>query len=448
MALSLLAAGACQFDPGGGAAPGDGGTFADTGVPVIDAGPVPDAPPGTPDADVVCTPNATACEGRTLHTCNSTGDDYVSSVECAFTCEDNARCTVASNVPQDDQLACDVGVPLTPAGNVVLEADRITCDGTCGDGPMIEGQVVGGVTWYCLSEVNIAGTRTITAAAGLDRAVLFFVDQRATIAGTIRLDGGDALVGGTGATPGAGGPGGGDGGGLQLGEPERGDGSCGGPPGQTRGGGGNRVGGGGAGGGHGGAGGNGGDGLTSSGGGEFAPGGNSVGVCGMATLEPLVGGSGGGAGGDGSCGSCSWPGGGGGGAIQISARGGVVVSGAIIATGGDGISRIDGENGRGGGGGGGAGGAILLEGPTVDATNLVVDGGRGGSAAAGPGGIGATGGQINGAVGATADANNEGGSGGGGAGGRIRLNASATPSCTGVSSPSASCTTGSLQASP
>jgi hypothetical protein len=456
--MSLLAAGACQFAPGGETAPGDGGTLADSNVPGIDAAPIPDAPPGTPDVGVIpieCTPNQTECTtGRTLRTCNSTGDGFA-TVECAFTCEDNgeARCTVASNLPEQDQRACDGDARLTPSGDVQLEADRLTCPGGCGGGRNeIIGQVAGDVIWYCLSEVNIPGGVTVAAEAGLDRAVLFFVDGNATIAGAISIDGGDAQIGQS--AGGAAGPGGGAGGALSNGTGQLGGGECRGGGGQTRRGSANdRVGGGGAGGGHRGRAGDGGDGRSPAGPlGTPVPGGEADDrSCGTESLVPLVGGSGGGGGGDGNCGGdCGWPGGGGGGAIQISARGGVNVTGPIDASGGVGAGSLTGDNSRGGGGGGGAGGAILLEGSTVTAgaSSLSVAGGTGGGAGGGLGGAGAAGGQVNGTGGADAGGQGQGGPGGGGGGGRIRLNASAPPSCLNVSSPSASCTEGDLRSSP
>ncbi|HLU67206.1 MAG TPA: hypothetical protein VKZ63_13070 [Kofleriaceae bacterium] len=451
-----VALGACSFDSSGAGGSGDGGPRPDGSGGGDDGG----GPDG--GGDVTCQPDQTVCVGRVLETCNATGDGFVEAerVVCPLTCEANARCTEASNIPADDQRTCGEGAPaLTPvAGATVVLSDpgggaRITCS-DCGEGPLVieaagvveQGEV--DLAWFCLSEVDIPDGVTVTASGSLP-AIAFLVDGPANLAGGISLPGGDA----TETAAGAGGPGGFAGGALATGDGEDeepgnpGGGPCGGAGGARAGDDGNHAAGGGGGGGHRGSGGEGGDGVSPNGNDTAGGGGAGPGGCGQDTLEPLVGGSGGASGADGSCGPCGWPGGGGGGAIQISSRVMVAVSGPISAQGGTGYGVASGNDGRGGGGGGGGGGAILLEAPTVAVSGrLRVDGGAGGAAGGGPGAPGAAGPSQNGATAADGNNNAEGGPGGGGGGGRVRLNGVTPPACPGPAgiSPSASCTTGAL----
>jgi hypothetical protein len=209
---------------------------------------------------------------------------------------------------------------------------------------------------------------------------------------------------------------------------------------------------GGAGGSYGSSGGAGGDGGS---GGPLA-GGRPGPVYGNLEISPLVGGSGGGAGVPGlGAGGDGAGGGWGGGALQISARGHIVVSssGVIDASGDGGFEGRDQntDSARGSGGGGGSGGALLLEAPYVLVEgSLTANGGGGGAAfcdaAAGlelrgswggwdelpaPGGTPVAGCDDRGEGGAGSDA--EGGAaedgqsavkagGGGGGAGRIRIN--------------------------
>jgi hypothetical protein len=448
---------ACHFDP---SAAGDGDE-GDEGA--TDDGPSSDGlPPGSDggaDAGPVsCTPNERSCNGRLLRTCNSTGDGFSSQTTCPFTCEDGDHCTVASNVDQTAQENCGVNAPtarlVPPSGatvNLSSEGNgRITCDPNCGEATVTSIDAVGvtnqaetdvDVAHFCLSEMNIGSDVTFTVQAGVPRSFAFLVTGNAVIAGTIPFDGRDAPEN----TAGTAGPGGGAGGSLSGSVGQPGDGAC---PGR----GGARlgqsmteiVGGGGGGAGHGSAGGQGGNGRLSSG--QFAVGGDPGGVCLAPTVSPLVGGSGGGGGGDGACGgNCGWPGGGGGGGIQISAAGGIDVSGTIRANGGAGFGTTGAP--AAGGGGGGAGGAILLEGPsvTVRAGALLVEGGRGGDSGGGNGGNGAAGELDTGGNGQTGNQDLEGGAGGGGGGGRVRINARTQPSCTGLTSPANVCSTGPLE---
>ncbi len=160
-------------------------------------------------------------------------------------------------------------------------------------------------------------------------------------------------------------------------------------------------------------------------------------IVGVGRLVPLTMGCAGGRGGGGTN-----PGRGGG-AIQISARGSLVVSGRIEASGGGGGN----ATGIAAGSGGGAGGGILLEAETLNLTGAQLcanggGGGGGGAQASSPlaqdatcslaaargggsgtatvGGAGATG-TIQAGVGQTANASS-GGAGGGGGPGWIRIN--------------------------
>lgn len=195
-----------------------------------------------------------------------------------------------------------------------------------------------------------------------------------------------------------------------------------------------------------GGGGGGGLGSTGGDGGPMTPGPGGP-VVGNISLVPLVAGSGGGGGGS--------PGGGGGrggGAVQISARGSINVSGTINACGqgGDGgtiemiMDMTTGEItiATGGGGGGGSGGSVLLEAHAVSIDGIVAaNGGAGGqgsftddSQVDGADGdpevvpAPSTGGNNAGGAGSGLDGvagdgltDTEGGGGGGGAG-RIRIN--------------------------
>lgn len=136
--------------------------------------------------------------------------------------------------------------------------------------------------------------------------------------------------------------------------------------------------------------------------------------------ETLRGGGGGGAGnGDGSL---FGVGGAGGGAIQISTRGTLTVSGRIVSRGSSGAPGRGGSGNDAAGGGGGSGGFILLEGSLVDVSGGVDATGAPGGSGDGGGGGGAAGGGAAGSNGgdggdhsAAFDAGN-GGGGGGGAG--------------------------------
>ena len=107
---------------------------------------------------------------------------------------------------------------------------------------------------------------------------------------------------------------------------------------------------------------------------DGAPGGAGGQPRGDGDLSPLLGGCSGGRPGD--CNQTE--GGAAGGAMQITAAGSLIVTGTIVANGGDGATCTSGSNG--GGAGGGAGGAILLEGGDLDTSRatLQANGGAGG----------------------------------------------------------------------
>ena len=206
--------------------------------------------------------------------------------------------------------------------------------------------------------------------------------------------------------------------------------------------------GGGAGGAHAGDGGDGGDGQGSGHGSKGAKGAKTT----DPLLVPLRGGCSGGKGGDDSVVAIDEGGrkGDGGGALEITARGAIVIGGSLIANGsfgaaGGGITQV-----RAGGGGGGAGGALLLDGETITlrpSAKVCANGGGGGEGGqlaltsspgaaptcttaralggaiqpdAGDGGDGGAAAGVN-ATAAANGANNAGGGGGGGGAGRTRF---------------------------
>ncbi len=439
----MLLLAACTFDPStkvsSGAADGgvsdgggtDGSFFSDGGV---------------------CVPGTVVCMGRSLETCNSTGDgiDDQASVLCDFTC-DSLRCAQTSNLPDTELGTCDDQSPMLepPAGATVDIRNggsgiEIACAPHCGDVAITSianagSTDMGGglsITHFCLSTVNIAQDVVVTVEPAAS-SIALFVDGAVLVDGNITALGANASS----STPGVGGPGGGRGGASGgdsggLGQP--GEGLCGGIGGVSAGSPSNFAASGGGGGGGGTNGGRGGDGISPQGG-NTAVGGNGGLACTTADLLPLVGGSGGASGADGSCGGdCSWPGGGGGGAFQISSRATITFNGRFVASGGGGYGTN--SPGGGGGGGGGAGGSLLLEAPMVSVggtASLSALGGSGGESGGGPGG-------STGMSGATASSNGDGGGGGGGGAGVVRINAGTQNGCAQVSAPTA-CSTGPLR---
>ncbi len=429
MLVGLIASAGCSYAP---TRAGQQGTDA----------PPPDTLPATCENQ-----GDHACDGRTRRTCGPDHQWLPDAEVCGFTCA-AGECVDASNVDPADVLACDDTAPrLAPtSGTVTLTAPsgqiKVTCSDGCGDGldEILATKVSGtpGLGWFCLSSLDLPNgvTMGIPKSGGPAEAIAFVVDGPISIAGTVAVDGTAATMG----TAGEGAPGASDGGGPAADSGGAGvtaTGSGGGSGGSVAGSANNFAAGGGGGGGF--ATDGGGGGVGQSPGGLTANGGGGGATFG-AGLSPLVGGSGGGGGADGSCGgACGWPGGGGGGAIQLSSRASISITGKMSAHGGNGFGLA---NNAGGAGGGGAGGAFLFEAPSVTlAGAIVVDGGSGGRSGAGAGGTGASGGNGP-TTGASGNANSEGGAGGGGAGGRVIVRA-ASPSCSMVS-PAASCTTAAL----
>jgi len=410
------------------------------------------AMPGDAIADT-CTPMMTACDGRVVKTC---GDDHHWSPmldrTCDFTCDQGA-CVAASNVPLPDVATCDGTAPLLapPPGAVVTISaaggTHLDCSPNCGtpgvtriDATKKYMMPAPGLSLFCLAKISLTGATQLSVATGggPTEAIAFVVDDTVDISSIVSFDGGAA---GSGAPGGHAGPGGFDGATLTSDNGHDGQGPCHGKGGShsgptfTD----DWSGGGGGGAGNATVGGFGGNGSCVDGD-HHGQGGDDGGVCGNASLVPLVGGSGGGGGGDATVnGPYGYAGGGGGGALQISARRSISISGAVSARGGAGYgtSSVD------GGGGGGAGGGLLFEAPMITVTGqLIVDGGNGGISGSGPGGIGASGGSIA-ASGLSYSANGQGGSGGGGGGGRIRI-AGGNATCTSGVSPNTSCSTSAL----
>ncbi len=456
----------CNFD--GSTASGtivDDGSSFDADQYLTDARGPADA---APDARETCTTGETFCVGDNLETCNSTNDgaDPLETIECDFACVNDNMCIGTSNLSSTETDLCDelnVSRRLTPASTAVIAVvhnggnTQINCSPDCGDGSttVISASAVlqnlsPPLAMFCISNLVLPAGASITVADNVPNAVALIVQSSATIAGQIIFSGSEFEASfDPSGTAGAAGPGGGRGGTFNIGtaNPIDGQGPCAGSGGITAGQSGARIGGGGGGGSYGGNGGRGGEGENNveNEKNEVAAGGNGGDSCDSSPgLQPLRAGSGGGTGGD-TDGFLvgGWPGGGGGGALQISARDFINLSGSIFANGGDG-----GENpvfrDNGGGGGGGSGGAILLEAPMLMFNGSIeVRGGNGGTGGAGPGGSGGAGAEIDGSDGADRQGSDESGGGGGGGGGRVQLNAATQPTCMNVT-PSNSCSAGTM----
>lgn len=403
IASSVLVLGACSaiVDPDVGSLPPDttvdsGGPIIDTDLGARDAGDV-DLDLGGRDGGVLPTDlgggmtcsGGTRCVGAELIEC-------ISGVErrtpCALGCPPSAlpRCAefAPSNVPADllGSGTEDIEVGAGEVGRI----DTNTCTSKRLDTRVVE--QAGGLE-LCVYivhnlEVDAGGTINVSGA----RPLVIVASGDIEIAGTIDVS----------AREGEPGPGGGAGG---FGDALNGEGVA------------NGTGGvhidpfddgGGGGGGLCGSGGAGGLGGTAAGG----AGGSAV----ITELTPLIGGSGGGRGRGTvlSSGSLAGYGGAGGGALQLSARGTLRISGALLAGGGGGgagrVGTMSSIN-WGSGGGAGSGGAVLIEAVSVEVTasaRIVV--------AAGGGGGGAANGRSasNGADGAAAATPSVGGAGGGG----------------------------------
>lgn len=424
---------------------------------------MPDAPIDAPSS---CTPNAKSCFNHAVETCKSTGDGFDPALRepCALTCTTGGTptCVSATNIAANDQTMCNAN-NMAPAlmpttGTVTINATDIACSAGCGGGlNTIPRTSATPNNFYCLASINIPSGVNVSYA-GVTGGVTLFSSGPVVIAGTISFNGGNAT--GTADqdeandTPGAGGPGGFTGGAAVTndspGNPGAGPGGtmCGGRGGSPAEAAAAGAGGGGGGGGNQGTGGTAGDSRSQNlVAGQGGNGGTNTG-CSTADGRPtLVGGAGGGGGADGAGGAgvqCGWPGGGGGGALQIVSRSMISGAGAITANGGTGYGDAAVA---GGGGGGGAGGMILLEAPMVTFSGMLqVNGGNGGATDA-TAGTGAATTAVNGGNGTDAATALQGGPGGGGGGGRIRINGNGA-TCPGTASPTASCTSGALRATP
>lgn len=397
--------------------------------------PMVDAPP----VDAACDPDLRQCIGDELQTCV---DGRTVVTTCPLGCEgDPADCLrlIPSNV--EDMVDFSEGDGEVTVGNWIFrtatgeirDLDDDTEVRPAGEGP----HAGTGISYRALPAVGdappmgvfVMGSLSVpsgaTLAGGGNHSLVLLVDGDVDIAGTVHVAASSDFAGRTPPGGAAGAPG------LISGTAADGEG-----PGGGGGGAGSPDGGGGGGG----------LGSTGGDGGPMTPGVGGP-VVGNISLVPLVAGSGGGAGGA--------PGGGGGrggGAVQISARGSISVSGTINACGegGDGgqiqmmMDMTTGEItiATGGGGGGGSGGSVLLEAHSVSIDGIVAaNGGAGGqgsfqdeSQVDGADGdpevvpAPSTGGNNAGGAGSGLDGvagdgltNNEGGGGGGGAG-RIRIN--------------------------
>ncbi|MCA9679681.1 MAG: choice-of-anchor D domain-containing protein [Myxococcales bacterium] len=375
-----------------------------------------------------CTPSTTICDDPTSHYVEC-GADGLPAVEmnCPLRCATGIeKCLDVE--PSNGYYSYLEGSEAAPA--LTFDSNTCSAEGACGintDTGVIQlgqntapmtGTLDAAVRIYSLSSLRIEGTVKVTGAS----ALAFMVNGDVTITGTLDISA-DGATGGPGAASGAGCVGGST--------------SSATIPNAGAGGGGRYF-----------SGRNGGNTGTGTAGGQSGSGGSSE------TPIPLAGGCGGGttAVGNGP-GAARAYGGGGGGAVQITSRGTIAVTGngVIDASGGGGrstdspIAPAD----YGGGGGAGAGGSILLEGNVVavdgagvvlstkggggagvGSHNLPAHGADGGTAAAAAAG-GATSGYPTGGVGAlgsTAGGNGQAGTGnsgaaacGGGGGGSIGI---------------------------
>jgi hypothetical protein len=354
---------------------------------------------GTEDCDDECpsdpdktSPGTCGCGEPESDTDGDTVLDCEDS--CPIDATDAADCFgfIPSNVdPQSLDFASAPAAVLNCGVTTIDTAGSITISNWCGTAPVPVTQTQSGgpdLVVIRLQSLDLANGNTLRLIGPLPVAIV--VDGAVTLGGVV-----DASA--NAATPGAGG-----------------DAMCGGSQGQDGDGDSSSGGGGGGGGGFGMSGGDGGDGDVDNKG--------AAGISrGVAANTPLIGGCGGGQGG-----GCSQSGGAGGGALQITARTALTVTGTVRSNGGAGV---DGCGSEGGGSGGGSGGALLLEADAVTVTGatLQANGGNGGDGSnGGNGGMGSTSASSAGEAGE--DDGSNGGGGGGGGYGRIHL-AGAT-SCT------------------
>jgi len=341
----------------------------------------------------------------------------------------------SSGTPCDAALGAPGDLTLS-AGAYVLDTDSGQLSGALTQS--LPGALIAQVPGPMMRVVNL-GHLSIASGATVSvtgtHPLVFVVHGTATIAGTLDVSArSDVITGLSTAGPGA----------DDTGACTGGVGVDGGPATGTGGGGG------GGGGGFGDLGGNGGNG----GGGGSGPRGVRGNVAGDMTLVPLRGGC---PGGHGGAAAAPYPGpggraGNGGGALEVTARGGIDVSGTLKAAGsGGGPPPLNMLLVNGGGGAGGSGGAILLDGDTVHVETSGAlcansggggEGGQGGATSAfgadgtcsatfaAPGGMvqadggdGGAGGRLGATLGQNgmSGINSAGGGGGGGGVGRIRV---------------------------
>jgi len=352
----------------------------DAWVDPIDAWAQPDTGPDAPR----CTPR---CEdASTLIACSG---DVESSETCKLGCGGTpAHCFEVNPSNVATSLFDEASSELSITGNTTIDTGRDR-----------EGFPMGLVlTQSDGSPVAVLLHTTVTISATLtvvgQRPLILIARDGITITGAIDVSamgatpGPRGLAGGTGAGGSASGPGAGSGGSHS----------------------GSYADGGGGGGGLCGTGGTGGTGSGARGG----RGGGMTDV--VADPQALRGGGGGGAGNGDYVGA----GGAGGGALQISTRGTLTVTGRILARGSAGQAGGTGGGNDGSGGGGGAGGWVLLEGSAVNVSGGIdAMGGAGGGGGRGGGGGSAGGGATgsNGGNGGDNDRAFDAGNGGGGGGG-------------------------------
>jgi hypothetical protein len=306
---------------------------------------------------------APRCEGDLLMGCGA-------PVTCRQGCsaDGEAHCIRATPSNGIDPALVD---PVTGATTIAMDATFDTDTGAIREG-LTRAPLKGldaGIGYYQAEAIGAGGVplgifvfHDLTVA---DLVTVRFIGARGAVllvGGTATIDGTIEVSGGVGAQPS---PGPGGGAGATDTRPAAGCGP-GGPGGRA----GSDDGGGGGGGGSqpGGEGGR--DAVHGAGGPSCLP----------PLLEPLAGGSGGGRGGLGTS-ATSAGGGGGGGALQLTAFGGIDITGTINAGGAGGEAGAQTTIDAGGGGGGGAGGGILLEAPTVfmlGSATVAANGGGGG----------------------------------------------------------------------
>ncbi|MCD6498594.1 MAG: hypothetical protein J7M25_09890 [Deltaproteobacteria bacterium] len=330
-----------------------------------------------------CQVDAQWCEGDDLLTCVSGYVSDASRETCPLGClsNDGAHCRELGahavfslgDFLADGTLAFSQEMQLG-AGIHTIDTDEFTIDSVSWSDQaiVIQGQDAPDVAVFACANFHLVEGGTLRAIGSRPLAIvardtlqvdgIIDVSARLTELGVGKYE--------DWSTPG---PGGFSGGALG----ESGQGGCGGQPGETT-----TWGSGSGAGGFGGPGGRGANRTESPAHPYFFPGGPGGGVCGNASLIPLMGGSGGGGGEPtsqsptGDAVHASSAGGGGGGAVLLAAGATVQISstGGVSAAGGGGAVCANS-----GGAGGGAGGGILIEAPYVSLAGFVAANGGGGA---------------------------------------------------------------------